>query len=161
LTIAAAVPKAARADWMIEKLSELGTDIFIPLIAQRSVVVPQGKGKMDRWRRLAEESARQSGRQGVMTIEPVTPLEEILKHRKDLDEAHWVLSIDDGATSIISSLAAMPAKLTVLIGPEGGWTPGELTEFAAADIHPMRLTDTILRVETAAVAVAAIVKLSR
>src|SRR2546421_343871 len=55
-TIASAVPKGDRADWMIEKLSELGTTEFIPLRTARSVVHPEGKGKLDRWRRIALES---------------------------------------------------------------------------------------------------------
>src|SRR5205085_9207719 len=51
-TVAAAIPKGERADWMVEKLSELGTARFIPLIAERSVVVPQGRNKHQRWMRI-------------------------------------------------------------------------------------------------------------
>src|SRR5438552_8556851 len=78
LTIASAVPKGARADWMIEKLSELGVAHFVPLITARSVVHPEGKNKLERWRRLAEESAKQSHRTGVMRIAPLTPLPNVL-----------------------------------------------------------------------------------
>ena len=46
-------PKANRADWMVEKLSELGVDQFIPLAAARSVVLPEGKNKLERWQRLS------------------------------------------------------------------------------------------------------------
>ena len=49
LTIASAVPKGERADWMVEKLSELGTSEFLPLATARAVVLPQGKGKRERW----------------------------------------------------------------------------------------------------------------
>src|SRR5690349_22937888 len=57
-TVAAAIPKGERADWMVEKLSELGTARFIPLIAERSVVVPEGRNKQQRWARIATESAK-------------------------------------------------------------------------------------------------------
>src|SRR5439155_11117754 len=56
LTVAAAVPKGERADWMVEKLSELGVDRFIPLVTARSVVLPAGKNKTSRWTRIAVES---------------------------------------------------------------------------------------------------------
>src|SRR5262249_23122136 len=77
LTVAAAVPKGDRADWMVEKLSEIGVDRFIPLAAERSVVLPAGKSKHQRWERLAVESAKQSRRNGVMKIDPLTPVNSI------------------------------------------------------------------------------------
>src|SRR3954468_21122064 len=55
LIIASPIPKGARADWMIEKLSELGVARFVPVITKRSVVHPEVKNKLDRWQRLAEE----------------------------------------------------------------------------------------------------------
>jgi 16S rRNA (uracil1498-N3)-methyltransferase len=157
LTVAAAVPKGARADWMIEKLSELGTDVFIPLAAARSVALPEGKGKLDRWKRIAEESAKQSGRTSVMAIEPLKELKGLLDRRDSEDEQTWYLSTDANAHPIVACLDLIPARLTLLIGPEGGWTAGELEAFTAANFRAMRLTQTILRIETAAVAAAAIV----
>src|SRR5207249_4229873 len=71
LIIASAVPKGERADWMIEKLSELGVTRFIPLLAERSVVEP-GKNKLERWRRIAMESAKQSRRSGIMQIDALS-----------------------------------------------------------------------------------------
>jgi len=64
--IASAVPKSSRADWLIEKLSELGVTRFTPLSTERAVVLPEGTGKRDRWQRIAEEAARQSARVGVI-----------------------------------------------------------------------------------------------
>ena len=78
-SVAAAVPKGERADWMVEKLSELGCAAFIPLAAARSVVLPEGRSnKRDRWARIAAESAKQSRRRGVMRIAELTPLTELL-----------------------------------------------------------------------------------
>src|SRR6202011_2416558 len=75
-SVASAVPKGERADWMVEKLSELGAAAFIPLIAARSVVLPEGRNKRERWVRIATESAKQSHRPGVMRIDELSPLEE-------------------------------------------------------------------------------------
>jgi len=161
LTIAAAVPKAARADWMIEKLSELGVDALVPLSTRRSVVFPQGSAKLDRWRRLAAESAEQSARTGVMRIEPLTELPVIIEQAKSTGSALWHLSLDEQAVPIFQLISALPGALTVFVGPEGGWSTEEADAFRAAQIVPVRLTRTILRVETAAVAAAAIIQAVR
>ncbi|MGD0138820.1 MAG: RsmE family RNA methyltransferase [Tepidisphaeraceae bacterium] len=161
LTIAAAVPKAARADWMIEKLSELGVDALVPLSTRRSIVLPRGSGKQDRWRHLAAESAEQSARTGVMRIEPLTELPVVIERAKSAGSTLWHLSLDEEAISIFQLISALPGPLTVLVGPEGGWSPEEADAFRAAQIVPVRLTRTILRVETAAIAAAAIIQAVR
>lgn len=157
LTVAAAAPKGDRADWMVEKLSELGVDQWIPLAAARSVVLPQGKGKRDRWTRIATEAAKQSRRVGVMQIGELTPLPKLLSAPPP-GEA-WCLSTDDSARPASELLAAEPAAptITTYVGPEGGWTTDELTRFAAARVTSVSLTSTILRVETAAVVIASLV----
>jgi 16S rRNA (uracil1498-N3)-methyltransferase len=148
--IASAIPKASRADWMIEKLSELGVSRFTPLATERSVVLPEGSGKRDRWNRLAEEAARQSGRAGVMRIDGLTRLDQV---------------VDSGAGIYCSTeqaadpLAAVMAKhqlspVRVLIGPEGGWAEKELHLLRARDWQPASLGKNILRVETAALVAA-------
>jgi len=156
ITIAAAVPKGERADWMIEKLSELGCDRFIPLAATRSVVLPRGGGnKHDRWIRIATESARQSRRVGVMTIEPLTAVAEVIDAAPP-DLTHF-LSTEPSAEPIASARGVADKPITLLIGPEGGWTDDELALFVRHGLRGLRLTDTILRVETAAVAAMAVV----
>jgi 16S rRNA (uracil1498-N3)-methyltransferase len=158
LTIAASIPKGSRADWMIEKLSELGVDIFIPLAAQRSVVLPRGQSKSDRWQRLAAESAEQSARTGVMQIDPLANLPALIQHIDASGIAAWYLSPAQGADSILRLIAHLPPALLLLIGPEGGWSENEVALFAEHGIAPLRLTQTILRIETAAVAAAAIIQ---
>jgi len=154
LTIASAVPKGARGDWMIEKLSELGVARFVPLITARSVVHPEGRNKIERWQRLAVESAKQSHRAGVMRIEPLTALDEVLAN---LSEAAAFLSTAAGALPLSSILHPPSSSLTLLVGPEGGWSQEEIGRFAARHLTPITLGRTILRVETAAIAAAAVV----
>jgi 16S rRNA (uracil1498-N3)-methyltransferase len=154
LTVAAAVPKGERADWMVEKLSELGVVRFVPLATARAVVLPAGRNKAQRWERIAVESAKQCRRPGVMAIDPVTPLAEVVRR----GTAGWVLST--GPDAVPARRRAVPAELTVLVGPEGGWTPEELAACAAAGWAAVSLASTVLRVETAAVAAAAVVACS-
>ncbi len=158
LTIAAAVPKAARADWMIEKLGELGVDVFVPLMTRRSVVAPKGSAKNERWNRLATESARQSSRAGVMRIERLMELTQLIEQARAEEIELWHLSLEQDSVSIFKMLPALPPDLTVLVGPEGGWSPEESDVFKAARSIAVRLTRPILRVETAAVAAAAVIE---
>jgi 16S rRNA (uracil1498-N3)-methyltransferase len=158
IAIAAAVPKGNRADWMIEKLGELGVHSFIPLAAQRSVVLPRGAAKHQRWTRLAEQSARQSARNDVMRIEALTEPKTVLEEAQSGQMTAWYLSPADDAASIFELAAALPRSLTLLVGPEGGWSPAEIAAFDTAGIIAVRITQTILRVETAAVAAAAILQ---
>lgn len=157
LTVVSAVPKGDRADWMVEKLSELGVAEFVPLAAARSVVLPEGKNKRARWARIATEAAKQSRRGGVMSVGELASLPEALAAGPNA----WYLSTEAGVTPVGIAAAmnatARDADVRAFIGPEGGWTEGELLQFSAAGAVAVRLTDTILRVETAAVAVAAVV----
>jgi 16S rRNA (uracil1498-N3)-methyltransferase len=157
VTIAAAVPKGERADWMIEKLSELGVDRFIPLAAARSVALPVGRNKHERWMRIATESAKQSRRAGTMRIEALTPVDVAIK---EFDGAGWVCSTTGDLISLDQAIREPPHAATLFIGPEGGWTKEELNRFAAAGISPIGLTRTVLRVETAAIAAASILLIS-
>jgi 16S rRNA (uracil1498-N3)-methyltransferase len=159
LSIAAAVPKANRADWMIEKLSELGANEFIPLITDRGVVQPrQGGegGKFDRWRRIAGEASRQSGRADLMEIQPPIDLKQLLAADAPKGIIHWQLSTRADAEPMLAEKDSLPTTLRLLIGPEGGWSPEEESLFQQNKIFAVSLTPTTLRVETAAVAAAAV-----
>jgi 16S rRNA (uracil1498-N3)-methyltransferase len=152
--VASAIPKGDRADWMIEKLAELGVARFIPLAAERSVVLPAGRNKIERWERTAIESAKQSRRAGVMSIAALTPLEEVVGSAR----GGWYLSTAGDATPVRSAIdRGLSAELTLFIGPEGGWTDGEIVRMNAAGLIGVSLTSTVLRVETAAVVAAALV----
>jgi len=161
LTIASAVPKGERADWMIEKLSELGVTAFVPLAAARSVVLPEGKNKRDRWMRIAEESAKQSRRAGVMRIAELTSVSAVVERVQASRDhtAAWHFSTGERATPIAQLAQKLkPAQAVIgLIGPEGGWTDDEVAGFVKAHVAAARLTPTVLRVETAAIAVAAVI----
>ena len=161
-TVAAAVPKGERADWMVEKLSELGTTAFIPLAAARSVVLPEGRNKRERWARIATEAAKQSRRPGVMRVGELMTVDAVLKElAESSNAAGWYFSTAGDAKPVGEAADALPPgtrSIVAFVGPEGGWTDDELSRFAAAaGLTPVRLTATVLRIETAAVAAAAVI----
>ncbi len=135
VVVAAAVPKGARLDWMIEKLAELGVAEFIPVRFARSVA-ELGGGKQRRLEKIAVAAAKQSGAP-VMSIAPERPVAEL-----------------PGDAQLASPAASGPAPSgpgLLVIGPEGGLTPAEEARFP----RTFSLGPTILRIETAAVVAAA------
>jgi 16S rRNA (uracil1498-N3)-methyltransferase len=160
LTLAVAFPKGPRADWMIEKLSEVGIARLIPLQTERSISQAAGQSKTDRWHRIAVESAKQSRRPGVMEIAPPTTFPNLVaswQNSPDQTPATWLLSTEPGAQSAARALQTGPPPSLLLIGPEGGWTHDELNLLNQSAIKRVRLLQSILRVETAAIAAAALV----
>jgi 16S rRNA (uracil1498-N3)-methyltransferase len=157
--VASAVPKGERADWMVEKLSELGVAVFVPLMTERSVVKPDGKNKFERWNRIATESAKQSHRNGVMRIEELVSVKEFVAKRMQ-GSGGAVFYLSSGSqSSVLTDLLVdiKPSKERILlIGPEGGWTNAEMESFDEMGVIGAKLTSTILRVETAAIAAAGI-----
>ncbi len=142
-TIAVAVPKGNRLDWMIEKLAELGAAEILLVRFHRSVAAA---GKRPRLERLAAAGAKQSGRARIPTIGGA--------------EFKELLERVNGGCRVASpgaerTLVQAGAEL-VVIGPEGGLTPDEERELAARGAERVSLGSHILRIETAAVAAAAV-----
>lgn len=158
LVVAAAVPKGPRADWMVEKLSELGVASYIPLETARGIVHPEA-GKLQRWGRMAEESAKQCKRSGVMRIETPMRVQSVCAAPQWEKAARWCMTTGEGAVPAAEVLAELrgDGALLALIGPEGGWTEGELELMREGRFQMVALTRTILRIETAALALAAVV----
>lgn len=152
--IAVATPKGDRADWIVEKCTELGVARLVWTICERSVVIPREEGKrLERYQRLAEAAARQSGRNDVPSIEPPVKLVEAMRELGGGCIAHF------GGIPLPQALANGAAP-TLLIGPEGGFTDAEVAAAEAAGFVRVSLAATVLRTETAAVAAAAILAAS-
>lgn len=144
-TIAAALPKGDRASWMIEKLTELGVDCFQPLRTARSVTHPR-EGKEDKLRRTMVEACKQCGRAWFLDLEPLAEVAAVLA----APAPGWLLDPRGEPNT-----SALPFPAQVLIGPEGGWTGEELNLARAAGWRVVRIAGPILRVETAAITLAA------
>ena len=137
ITIAAAIPKGDRLDWMVQKVTELNVDRLVLLHADRSVVrwtPDRVDHHLARLQRVADEALRQSRRVFRLTIDAPTPAVEVL--------CSFVLAEPGGRP-------LAPADTAVAVGPEGGWSDAELD--AGGD--RIGLGDTILRTETAALAI--------
>lgn len=149
VVLAIAIPKGKTMDLVVQKAVELGVAAIQPLVTRRTIVQP-GDGKADKWRRVALEACKQCGTDFLPTV------------HEPMDFTEWLSSSSDGLRLIASlapgaglmrdtvSEAGLPQTVTVLVGPEGDFTPEELSAALESGFLPVNLGSTILRTETAA-----------
>ena len=156
LTLLLSIFKFDRFEWAIEKCTELGVKKIIPVIARRTdthLASASGK-RVERWRRIAVQSAEQSRRTAPPEIADPMKLQEALRIPGKL---RIVLSESEQQTRLRDLFAGSQGVDAVLaIGPEGGWTEDELELFAREGWTSASLGATILRAETAAIAATAL-----
>jgi 16S rRNA (uracil1498-N3)-methyltransferase len=147
-------PERGRADWLVEKLAELGVARFQPLEC-RAASWPAGRARAERWKRLAIAALRQSRRTFLMEIaEPATVEEAIAAMERPA--TCWVGDPAGGPLARARAPRARPAQTeTGAIGPSGGFEALERERLAAEGFVALRLADGRLRTETAAISLAA------
>lgn len=156
-----AVPKGKRMEVVVEKAVEVGVDGIVPLLTERSVVRPGDGSKLERWRRIAESAARQSLRRGVPEISEPVSFEDAIGGAGTgviLHNAPDLLFLEEvvGGTS---------DDVALFVGPEGGFTDGELEFAEEYGIMPAQMGPFRMRSETAGlvavVRARAVIELSR
>jgi 16S rRNA (uracil1498-N3)-methyltransferase len=157
LVVACALPKGDRADFLIEKLTELGATRFVPLITARAVVQPKA-GVVEKFARAVVEASKQCGRNRLMAIDPPRKWADCLA-LPDLPATRFVLHTGPGLSKP-SATAPVPGGFAVAVGPEGGFAPEEVSAALACSWTAASLGPRVLRVETAAVAAAALLATS-
>ena len=159
LTVASAVPKGDRAKWLVEKLTELNVARWTPLISERSVVDPQG-AKLDKLRQTVIAACKQCGRNHLMELDAPQPWRSWLLQPGGRSQILVADAAGEQINGVVERLTLRKiAAVCVAIGPEGGFTVAEVDAARALGADLVRLGDSILRVETAAIAAAAVLPL--
>lgn len=151
LTLAVALPKGDRQKWLVEKATELGVAQIVPLITERGVAQPV-PAVLHRLRRTVIEASKQCGRNRLMEICPATTADWLF-HDTPTDATRLIA--DPRGQPIDSYMTQRNPSIYVAIGPEGGFAPQELAKANAAGWRCISLGNRVLRVETAAIALAA------
>jgi 16S rRNA (uracil1498-N3)-methyltransferase len=151
LTIATALPKGDRQKWMVEKLTELGAHRLVPLTAARSVAEATPSA-IARLQRQVIEACKQCRRNQLLEITKPVSLKDACGSR---DADTLGLLTDPTGQPASTLLASQSKNILALVGPEGGFTDDERQLALDSGFTPIRLSPHILRVETAAVALAA------
>jgi 16S rRNA (uracil1498-N3)-methyltransferase len=139
-----AVPKGGRMDFVVEKATEVGATRIVPLLAERGVVTPR-EGKVGRWRRVAEAAARQALRLGVPEVAEPVRFEDAAS---EVGERGVLLH---NAPDLQPVEAVVGAPVSLFVGPEGGWSEGELLLAEEAGLTFGGLGPYRLRSETAGI----------
>jgi len=142
ITIAFAIVKGDRLDWIVQKLTEIGVDRLVPLTADRCVVrwdVVKAATQVERLRRIAREASMQSRRVWLPELAPLTEARQFLSEPGTARADFGGVCLGDRSDQ---------APIALAIGPEGGWSEVERAQRAPS----ISLGDTVLRAETAAIA---------
>lgn len=151
LVVASALPKGDRADFLIEKLTELGVTRFVPLVTARAVVQPKASVG-EKFARAVIEASKQCGRNRLMAVDPPRKWGDFLA-LPDLPATRVVLHSGPGLAKL---RATGGDGFAVAVGPEGGFAPEEVAAALAHGWAAATLGPRVLRVETAALASAAL-----
>lgn len=153
ITLFQGLPKADKMEWIVQKATELGVVRIVPVLMSRCVVKLDAKDagrKRERWQKIAREACKQSGRCMVPEIAAPLPLSGLDGFIRDcsLCVVPWEDCSAGGPLSVVRNHPGL-SSLGIVIGPEGGITPDEISLLRGAGCETMTLGRRILRTETA------------
>lgn len=154
--------KADKFEWVLQKGTELGVSRFVPVISQRSVVRPAATllKKYDRWRTIIREAAEQSGRGRLPVLAEPLEFAGALGSHDSVRLLPYEVAIGGSTGSlgeIVQKEDATTSRISLMIGPEGGFEAAEIEVAQAVGWHIVSLGPRILRAETAALAAITVV----
>lgn len=159
ITLGQALPKGASMDAIVRKATEIGAARIVPLESERTQVHFDGDRsdrKIEKWQTAALEAAKQCGNPFLPEIAPVQNAMAFIEGSRGYD-LKLIASLQPGAKSLKAVLGActgagrIPRKVLWLVGPEGDFTPAEMSASKSAGFEPITLGPLVLRCETAAV----------
>ncbi len=162
ITLAQALLKGKKMDWIIQKATELGVTALVPVVTERTIPRPRSAREPHqilRWRKVAKEAAQQCGRVEIPAVDAPVNLKD------------WITTPPPGAVKLVLweqeerrspkrllSRWPRPDRVYVLVGPEGGFAPGEIEAARRAGFIPISMGTPTLRSETAALAALAMLQ---
>ncbi len=164
ITLAQSLPKGSKMEFIIQKATELGVSRIVPFISSRSISRLTGDratGKAARWRKVAVEASRQSGRGDVPEVSEIVSFDEMLR-TEDGDALRiilWEGEAQQGIREILTDERHAGAdSFCIVIGPEGGFSWEEIEKARRGGFLSAGLGRLILRTETAPLAVLSILQ---
>lgn len=154
LTLYQGTLKGQKFEWVLQKGTELGISRFVPLICRRSIITKAEAltKKYERWQRIIQEAAEQSGRGRLPELEPALPLAEAVEPARSnsLSLMFWEEATETTLQDVLAE--TRPGSIDLFIGPEGGFTAEEAELAHRAGVRLVTLGPRILRAETAGIA---------
>jgi 16S rRNA (uracil1498-N3)-methyltransferase len=151
-----ALAKGEKMDLVVQKATELGASRIVPFASERAVVKRPGAEKLARWRRIAQEAARQCGRSDVPHIDEPSSLDDVLRILESEPSRRGLLLDAEEKTLRLGAAARGVPQLLLAVGPEGGFSSQERERARLGGMLPVALGPLILRTETAGLAALAV-----
>ena len=161
LHLAVGLLKGKKLDFIIQKITELGIESLHPFHSQYCAAPYASAGKLSRWQKIAREACKQCNRPKPPDLYEVTDYKNLLfRSEKDNHDLKIIFWEDEEQNTLRETIAlsSEAQSVLVLIGPEGGFSSGEVAAAIAAGFKPATLGSRILRAETAAIAAVAILQ---
>lgn len=158
VTIAQGLPKSDKFEFVLQKGTELGATAFIPVQAERSVVVWDAKKsekKLSRYSKIVKEASEQSHRNKIPQIKSLITIDKLVEASTEYDVKLFAYE-EEAKTQSFQSFGTIISKLKagnrvlICIGPEGGFSRSEADRLMQHNFSSVRLGPRILRTETAA-----------
>ncbi|MDR1949139.1 MAG: 16S rRNA (uracil(1498)-N(3))-methyltransferase [Spirochaetaceae bacterium] len=165
-----ALPKAGKMDLIVRQAAEGAVTEIVPFAAEHSIPASGGEGagnanRPRRWERIIREARQQSGSRTATTLRPPLDLTGLFEYWESLKTRYpKALGLLFHQTPLAQAslhgyLSSNPEIVVLTIGPEGGFSPGEVSRFLSAGFKPLTIGDTVLRTETAALYGAAAIRI--
>lgn len=157
ITLAQGIPAGDKMDWVVEKAVELGVKRLIPITAERGVSQLSAERvtkRRLRWERIAQAASEQCGRNRLMQIDAPKSLQHYMDQTNP-DEQTRLFCHPEANQTLAQALPPNTSRLTLLVGPEGGWSAQEQALALRHGLRAVKFGNRILRTETAGLALIA------
>lgn len=159
ITLYQALLKSDRFEFVLQKCTEIGVSVFVPIMCERCVAGKPGANKMQRWEKVIKEATEQSGRSMPPFLKPAVPFEDAYRSAKGLSLIASTRHESFSLREIIRPMSKQDntANINIFIGPEGGFTDDELESARRHGMSEVSLGSNTLRAETAGLVAATVV----
>ncbi len=160
VVLAQALAKGEKMDLVVQKAVELGASRVVPFASERAVPrldARRGTSRAERWRRIAQEAARQSGRADVPQVDAPIGWEELFSLAHEEPDRRPLLLDPDERELRLGAASSGVSRLLLVVGPEGGFSPEERQRAVSSGFLPVALGPFVLRTETSGLAALAVV----
>ncbi|MFA5367473.1 MAG: RsmE family RNA methyltransferase [Dehalococcoidia bacterium] len=153
ITLYQALLKSDRFEFVLQKCTEIGVTEFVPIMCERCVAGKPGANKIQRWEKVIKEATEQSGRSTPPALNPAVPFEDAILSARGLS----IIASTGSASLSLREIIRPTSNINIFIGPEGGFTDGELESALRHGAKEVALGPNTLRSETAGLVAATVV----
>lgn len=158
ITLIQSIPKKDKMDYIVEKATELGVARIVPVVSSRTIVrwdEQKRAAHTERWRSIAKEAAKQCGRTTIPQIDDIKKFKDAFKET-GMQALKLMAALTDRATGLKDALAGFKeGPIALAIGPEGDFTPDEISEAEERGFKVVSLGQRVLKSDTAGLAAVA------